>query len=559
MRPVDPRLMQQAAAARTFLVSQVASGVVLAGLVIVQATLVAALIVHTFQDGAGVASQRGDLMLLAIVVLGRAALTWVGETSAYRSSAAVKAQLRSSLLTRARDLGPDWLARQPTGELTLLATEGLDALDDYFARYLPQLVLATLVPLIVGLRILIADPLSALVVVCTLPLIPVFMALIGMGTRDQMDKRWRTLGQLAHHFLDVLAGLTTLRVFGRAEAQVGTVRRVSEDLRRTTMKTLRVAFLSSFALELLSSLSVAVIAVSIGLRLVSGDLTLYTALVVLVLAPEVYLPWRRVGAAYHSSVEGLSAATRALDILDIPAPPVGADRSVRLPARIGIEGLSVTYSGRPLPALNRVSLRIEPGEVLAIVGPSGCGKSTLLSALMGFVTPSDGRISVGGIDLRDVDPRHWRAQVAWVGQRPHLFATTVGDNIRLGRPEASDDDVRHAAAMAGAADFIEELPLGYRTRLGERGLGLSAGQRQRIALARAFLKGAPLLLLDEPTAGLDADAEAQIASTLQLLKIGRTVVLTSHHPALFTRADRVLTLPLHSLSDATGLTELPAS
>jgi thiol reductant ABC exporter CydD subunit len=542
VKPVDPRLLKHASAAKTFLALQVASGVALSVLVVVQATLVADLIVRTFLGGAGIASQRGDLALLAVIVAGRAALTWAGETSAYRSAARVKSQLRRSLLSKARDLGPDWLARRPTGELTFLATEGLDALDDYFARYLPQLILATLVPLIVGVRILVADPLSAVIVVCTLPLIPLFMALIGMGTREQMDKRWRSMAQLAHHFLDVLGGLTTLRVFGRAGAQVGTVRRVSEQLRRATMRTLRVAFLSSFALELLASLSVAVIAVSVGLRLVSGDLTLRTALIVLVLAPEIYLPWRRVGTAYHASVEGLSAATQALDVIDLPVAAIGSDCVIQLPARIVVDQLLVSYPGRPLPALDGISLAIERGELLAIVGPSGCGKSTLLSALMGFVDPAGGRIVVGGTNLRDVDPRHWRSQVAWVGQRPHLFAVSIADNIRLGRPDAGDAEVRDAAAQAGAGQFIEALPHGYQTQLGERGIGLSFGQRQRIALARAFLKNAALLLLDEPTAGLDGAAEARVATTLQSLKRGTTVVLTSHHPALFTRADRVITL-----------------
>jgi thiol reductant ABC exporter CydD subunit len=544
VRPVDPRLIKHAAAARTFFVVQVASGVALAVLVIAQATLVADLIARTFLGGAGLGSQRGNLELLAVVILARCGLTWASETAAYRSAATVKSQLRRQLLTHARDLGPAWLVRRPTGELTLLATEGLDSLDDYFARYLPQLVLATLIPILVGARILVSDPLSALIVVCTLPLIPVFMALIGMGTRDQMDKRWSTLSQLAHHFLDVLAGLTTLRVFGRADAQVATVRRVSEQLRRTTMRTLRVAFLSSFALELLASLSVAVIAVSVGLRLVAGDLTLRTALIVLVLAPEIYLPWRRVGAAYHASVEGLSAVTQALDILDTPIPAAGTDSTVRLPGRVMVQRLVVRYPGRPLPALDAVDLSIEPGELLAVVGPSGSGKSTLLAALLGFAVPDEGRIVVSGKDLRDVEPRHWRRQVGWVGQRPHLFATTVAANIRLGRPDASEDELRIAAEQAGAHEFISALPLGYDTPLGEGGLGLSFGQRQRVALARAIVKQAPLLLLDEPTAGLDAETEAVVATALQQLRADRTVVITSHRPALFARADRVFTLQM---------------
>jgi thiol reductant ABC exporter CydD subunit len=542
VKPVDPRLVSQASAARSFLVVQIVSGALLAVLVVAQATLIATLITRTFLDGFGMPAVRGDLTALACVVAGRALVTWIGETAAYRSSAAVKSQLRRAVLRKATELGPAWLARQPTGELTLLTTSGLDALDDYFARYLPQLILAGLVPAIIGLRLLVADPLSALIVICTLPLIPLFMALIGMGTRDQMDRQWHTMSQLAHHFLDVLGGLPTLRIFNRAAAQVTTVRRISEELRRRTMRTLRVAFLSSFALELLASLSVAIIAVSVGMRLVYGHLTLQTALIVLILAPEIYLPWRRVGAAYHASVEGVSAASAALDIIDLAAPTGGGVRGLSMREPIRCRGLRVSHAGRPVPALDDLNLVITPGEVLAITGPSGCGKSTLLAVLLGFVTPDAGQVVVGNVDLRDVDLVYWRSQIAWVGQRTHLFAATVAENIRLGRPGATDGDVRQAAGLAGAEEFIDALPFRYLTQLGERGIGLSIGQRQRIALARAFLKDAPLIVLDEPTAGLDSRAEAGISAALQRLSGTHTIVVTSHHHALFTRADRVVTL-----------------
>ena len=549
MKPVDPRLFRHATAARFFIAASVLIGFATAVLVVVQAVLIANLLGGAFLQHEGVAAQRVSLGALGGVLIARVLLAWLAELSAYQAAANVRSQLRQAFLTRAAQLGPSWLTGQPTGELTLLATRGLDAVDAYFARYLPQLVLACVVPFVLGLKILADDVTSAVIVACTLPLIPVFMVLIGIGTQAQMDRQWSTLSRLSHHFLDVVTGLPTLKMFRREAAQVATIRRVSNDLRRTTMRTLRVAFLSSMALELLASLSVALIAVSIGVRLVDGSLTLRVGLTVLLLAPEVYLPWRRVGAAYHASVEGVSAASRALDVADSPATStIPATGSATRPApdlsraTIRLDQVRVAYPGRPVAALNGVTLAINPGEVVAVVGPSGCGKSTLLSVLLRFADPASGRVLVDGVDLTEFDVEQWRRRLGWVSQRPRLFAASVADNIRLGAPSASDDAVAKAA-RAAAADFIDALPDGFHTRVGEGGVGLSVGQAQRIAIARAFLRDAPLLLLDEPTTGLDADTEGAVSDTLVNLMQGRTVVLTSHRPALFTRADRVIRLP----------------
>ncbi len=544
MRPLDPRLLRTAGSARVFIGTSVALGVTTAVLVVVQATLIADSISRTFLGGATARQLRFELFWLAVVLVARAGVTWIAETVAYRSAAAVRSQLRRAFLTHTADLGPAWVSQQPRGELAVLATRGLDALDGYFARYLPQLVLACVVPIIVGARIAVADRISGVIVACTLPLIPVFMILIGLGTRAQMDRQWRAISRLGQHFVDVVAGLPTLKVFGRALAQVSTVRKVSEDLRRATVRTLRLAFLSSLVLELIASLSVAVIALAIGLRLVNGDLSLRTALLVLVLAPEVYLPLRRVGAAYHTSVEGVSAMAQALDVIDV-APVARGTAAAPNPSRaaLRVAGVSVRYAGRAHPALSDVTMEIFPGEIVALTGPSGCGKSTLIAALRGFVRVDSGRILVGDIDLADVDPRAWRRQLAWVGQQPHLFTASIADNIRLGRADATDAQIRDAAQRAEAFEFIDALPARFDTVLGEHGIGLSVGQRQRIAIARAFLRDAPLLLLDEPTAGLDADSEAAIVHSLTSLMAGRSVLLTSHRPALFARADRVIALP----------------
>jgi len=543
VKPVDPRLLRQAKAARAFIVASIVLGVTTAGLIVVQATLIADLISRTFIGGATARQQRAELIGLGVVLVARAVVTWVAEAVAYRSAAAVRSQLRRAFVGHAADLGPAWLSQQPRGELAVLATRGLDALDGYFARYLPQLVLACAVPIIVGARIVAADRTSGVIVACTLPLIPVFMILIGLGTRAQMDRQWRAISRLGHHFVDVVAGLPTLKVFGRALAQISTVRNVSEDLRRATVRSLRLAFLSSLVLELIASLSVAVVAVAIGLRLVGGGVSLRTALIVLVLAPEVYLPLRRVGAAYHASVEGVSAAAQALDVLDVvadsPASGAAPDPSR---ATLRIDGVRVSYEGRTEPALYDVTLEVAPGEIVAVIGPSGCGKSTLISALLGFVRVDSGQILVGDVNVADVDPRAWRRQLAWVGQYPHMLTATIADNIRLGRADATHEQVRAAARRAEAVEFIDALPDGFDTLLGEHGVGLSVGQRQRVAIARAFLRDAPLLLLDEPTAALDAESEAAIVRSLTSLMAGRSVLLTSHRPALFTHADRVIAL-----------------
>ncbi len=542
MKPLDPRLLRYARATRAYLVLSVALGTAAAGLITAQATLLADLITRAFLGGASLADLRTPMLLLLAVVAGRALVTWSQEVAAHRSSAAVKSRLRELLLRHAVRLGPSWLAGERGGELATVATRGIDALDGYFSRYLPQLVLAVMVPAAVGARILLGDWISALTVALTLPLIPVFAILVGLAAKRAMDRQWRTLSRLAGHFLDVVVGLPTLKVFGRAKAQAAVIREVTDRYRRATMSTLRVAFLSALVLELVSTISVALVAVSIGLRLVDGKIGLRTALLVLILAPEAYLPLRQVGAQYHASVEGLTAAERIFEVIETPLPASGTQTGVPDPAAatIRLDGVTVAYDGRDGPTLDGYSLAVRPGETVALTGPSGAGKSTVLAVLLGFVRPDAGRITVGGTDLADLDPDAWRAKIAWMPQRPYLFAGTVADNIRLGHPDASDEEIRRAARSAFAEEFVDALPLGFATPLGERGTGLSAGQRQRIALARVFLRDAPLVLLDEPTSGLDAESEAAVIEAVRRLAAGRTVVLVAHRPALAAFADRVV-------------------
>ncbi len=534
---VGRRLLGYTGGARGYLVLAVAFGLAGTGLILAQAGLLAHALAAAAR-GDVAAALAGTLAALLVVVAARAAVSYAGEVTALRAAATVKSGLRRALTARSLQLGPLWLGGQRAGEITTLSTRGLDGLDPYFARYLPQLVLSVLVPIAVLARVAVADWASAVVIAVTLPLIPVFAVLVGWHTKAQTRRQWRLLATLGGHFLDVVEGLPTLKVFGRARAQEDVIARVTNDYRAATMSTLRVAFLSGLVLELAAALATALVAVEVGLRLLYGHVGYETAMLVLLLTPEAYLPLRAVGAQFHASMEGAAAATRVFEILDtpVPGPPppgpkVTALRRARADLRsqdIRLDGVTVAYPGRTRPALEEVSLTIAPGERIVLSGPSGAGKSTLIALLLRFIAPAAGTIEVGESDLAALDVGPWRRQIGWVPQQPYLFSGTVADNIALGEPGASRDAIGRAARMAGAADFIEALPTGYDTPLGERGLRLSAGQRQRIALARAFLRDAPLLLMDEPTAHLDAASARQIGTALDTALADRTVVLVSH-------------------------------
>jgi ATP-binding cassette subfamily C protein CydD len=536
MRPVDPRLLRLPRL-RRYLVAVVCSGVLAALLVVAQASALAQVV------AAGVAGRLDRAALVAVVaaVALRAALHVASGIVAARTAAAVKADLRDAVLAEATGRGPEWLAGQRAGELATLVGRGVDAMDAYLTGYLPQLVLGMTVPVAVLVRIAWADPASAVIVGVTLPLLPIFAILVGWQTQSRTERQWRLLSRLGGHFLDMLGGMATLRSFGRARAQVEVVRVMADRYRGATMRTLRLAFLSALVLELVATVSVALVAVPVGLRLVGGSLTLPVALVVLLLAPEAYAPLRAAGAQFHASQEGLSAAADVFAVIESPVAPTPALAAARLPDPATAE---LVFDGVTARCLTGVSFTVRPGERVALTGPSGGGKSTLLALVLGFLAPAGGRVLAGGADLSTVDLAEWRARLAWVPQRPHLFAATVAANIRLGAPDAALAEVRDAARAAHADGFIRGLPGGYETVLGERGYGLSSGQRQRVALARAFLRiGAvphALVLLDEPTARLDAQSEAAVLAGSAELVAGRTALLVAHRPALVAVADRVL-------------------
>jgi thiol reductant ABC exporter CydD subunit len=545
VRLVDARLLKQAGAARGDLAVTAGLGLAGAVLILFQAGLLSQVLAGAAR-GTGIGALAGTLAWLGVVLAGRAAAAAGGEVTALRAAAVVKSGLRRRLGAHALRLGPRWLSGQQAGEITTLATRGLDGLDAYFARYLPRLVLAVAVPVAVLIRVAVADWISAVIIAITLPLIPVFAALIGWHTRAQTQRQWRLLARLGGHFLDVVAGLPTLKLFGRSKAQAAVIGEVTSAHRRATMATLRVAFLSALVLELTAAVATALVAVEIGLRLLAGHIGYQTALLVLLLTPEAYLPLRNAGAEFHASTEGSAAAQRAFQILDTPLP----GRS-DLPCRTGVDlsqeeialrGVTLRYPGRGRPALDHIDLTIRPGEKIVLAGPSGAGKSSLLAVLLRFATPDSGTITAGRAEAAQIPADRWLSQMAWVPQHPHLFATTVAGNIALGQPGARRQDIVAAARMAGADDFIRRLPQGYDTALTEGARSLSAGQRQKIALARAFLRDAPVLLLDEPTAHLDPASAARVMTAIENQLADRTVVLITHQPPRAGHASQILTL-----------------
>ncbi|TDB70072.1 thiol reductant ABC exporter subunit CydD [Micromonospora sp. KC723] len=551
-RPFDPRLLRRVPAARRDLAVLAALGGLTALLVVGQATALATLLATAF-DGR---LDTGALAGFVAAVGGRALVSWAQGAVAARAAATVKAALRADLLAAVGRHGPGWVAGQRAGRLATLTGRGLDALDAYFTGYLPQLVLSVTVPLAVLARLVFADWGSALIIALTLPLIPIFGALLGWQAQAATERQWRRLSMLGGHFLDMVAGLPTLRVFGRARAQTDVVRRMADGHRVATMRTLRVAFLSALVLELVATLSVALVAVPVGIRLLGGGITLSTALLVLLLTPEAYLPLRAAGSRFHASMEGLTALDEALTVSAAPATVAPTATPAVAPAGSGeirFENVTVAYDRTT--ALRDVTLTVRPGERIAVVGPSGAGKSTLLGLLLGFVTPTAGRVTVDGVDLAHVDLDGWRRQVAWVPQRAHLFAASLADNIRLGAPDTPDAALATAVADAALDDVVAALPDGLATILGERGHGLSSGQRQRVALARAFLRDAPLVLLDEPTARLDTASEAVVLAATRRLVQGRTALLVAHRPALLADADRILRVQDGRVTELTPATE----
>jgi len=563
---MDSRLARKAALTRRYLAAAVAVGVAATLCLVAQAVLLGLVVERAFLGHRPVGRLVPLLAGLAGAFLIRAALAWLGELAAHRTSASVTSALRRQLLSRAVALGPSWLAGERTGELASVGTQGVEALEVYFARYLPSAVVAGLAPPILLAWVLWSDWRSFLILAVTVSVIPVFMVLLGLEAKRHAERQWNRLSGLAAAFYDLLEGLPTLRAFNRAHAGRRTLERATEDFRVTTMSTLRLAFLSSLALEVLAAVGTALVALFLGLRLLDGSLDLAVGLAVLVLAPEVYLPLRRAASEFHTSTAGQAAAERILAILDEPLPlvpgqaqaasaltaagtgvaspgvAVEADLAALARSTLRMSDLRVCYAGRVVPVLDGLDLEVAFGEHVAVTGESGAGKSTLLAVLLGFVAPTGGKLTVGGVDLGDLPVRDWRRQIAWVPQRPYLVRGTIAENLCLAGNTAGERALARAIGQSGLSGVLERLPRGLSTPVGEGGLTLSAGERQRVAIARAILRDAPLVLLDEPTAHLDAGRELSLASTLGPWLESRTVIVAAHRLGLVGRVDRTLAL-----------------
>jgi len=491
------------------------------------------------------------LLLFAL----RAGIAWASEQSAFRAAAQVKISLRDRLYRHIQAAGPAWMAGQRSGAIAEDLSRGIESIEAYYARYLPAMSLTALIPLAILIVVLPLDWLTALIMLVTAPLIPVFMILIGSSVERLNQQLWKDLARMGAHFLDVIQGMTTLKLFNASRREAEVIARISDDYRASTMRVLRVAFLTSAVLELFSTLGIAIIAVFIGFRLYQLDLPIpdliappeisfVTGFFILLLAPEFYAPLRNLGTHYHGRMEAIAAAERLVAVLDTelpPAPRQVATLSADRLRRIRFDAVSYSYEpGRP--ALDHTSFEIGAGERIALVGPSGAGKTTVASLLLGFIRPDSGRILIDDQPLQALDLNDWRRRLAWLPQQPRLFQGSIADNIRLGLPDATLDAVRDAARRAQAAEFIDRLPRGYDTAVGERGAGLSGGQIQRVALARAFLRDAKLVILDEATASLDPASEALVQRAVDQLAEGRSMLVIAHRLSTVRDADRILVI-----------------
>ncbi|MGV0155005.1 thiol reductant ABC exporter subunit CydD [Rhodococcus sp. GB-02] len=543
--PIDPRLWRHSASARGYLILTVALSIVNVVMVIVAALMIGRVLAGVITTRTvDVSSWTTELAVLAAAVVVRVLGTWLQTRYAHRASTRVVAEIKNGVLASATAMSPRDLDPR-RDEIATVVTRGVDGLGPYLTGYLPALVLSVTLTPITLIVIAMQDMTSAVIIFVTLPLIPIFMILIGLLTKGKSEKTLAAMTTLSSQLLDLLAGLPTLRALGRQQGPAERVRELGDAHRRTTMSALRVAFLSSMVLELLATLCVALVAVSIGLRLVYGDMTLEPGIVALILAPEVYLPLRMVGTQFHAAEDGMAAADKAFEVIeaDSAAPEGGRTTVVARGADIVFDGLGVATRGGVAPS--RLSAVASPGKITVLTGPNGCGKSTAVHALLGLIEPSSGRVTVAGIDVRDLDEHAWWSQLAWLPQHPVLLPGTIRENLDLTGAVESQALAR-AAAATGFDAVLAELPAGVETVIGVGGTGLSLGQRQRLALTRVLASDRAVLVLDEPTAHLDADSEGTVLASLRArAERGDTVVLIGHRPSVLAAADRIVEVHAH--------------
>ena len=546
---INKRLLQYVKTMYLYIVAVGILGILTALCIVTQASFIASIVNGVFLLKQSLSQLQTALLILLGVLIVRALLIFAGDTITNAVSCIVKSDLRNRLFVHLFKLGPLYTKGEGSGEIVNTTADGVEALDAYFIQFFPQVASTLIIPTVVLIAVFRLDLVSGIVMLVTWPILPFFMALIGMQANAMTKKRWQVLSLLSAHFLDVLQGLTTLKLFGRTALQEETIRRVSDRYGDVTMNVLRVAFLSSFVMEMGATLSTGVVAVEIGLRLLYGGIPFEPAFLVILLAPEFYLPLRSLGTQFHASIESSASAERIFTILETPAQEVqGSDamstREIAIHSSLAFEDVYYSYPSldNETPqkeALGGVSFEVMPGQKVAFVGASGAGKTTIASLLLRFMEPTRGRITLDGEAIQSMAPQAWRQFIAWQPQNPYVFNTTVAENIRIGRSNATLEEVIQAAQAADIHDLIQTLPHGYDTVIGERGARLSGGQVQRLSLARAFLKNAPILLLDEATSTLDEESEERVFHTIDARMKERIVLIIAHRLNTIKNADKI--------------------
>jgi ATP-binding cassette subfamily C protein CydD len=544
---IDRNLMRLLAEQKRPFIFSGLSGAVGAIMLVAQAWALSGIIEIIFRSAPAWQTIMPLAGLFALFSTMRVLCNWAGHHEAKKGTLSIRKTLTERLSGTVAALGPSYTRSEQSGRIVTTLLKGIESVDAWFSLYIPQLFLALIIPVVILVAIFPADWLSGLILVFTAPLIPVFMILIGKKASAATEKQWNTMSRMSGHFLDMLQGLSTLKLFAQAKTRRDGIAEASENFRRSTMQVLKIAFLSSLTLELVGTLGTAVVAVSIGVRLVSGALPFRPGLFALLLVPDFYLTLRQLGTKFHAGMEGVTASKEMHEILDrvTEIPEAGSHEltSGEISARsIVIDNMSYKFPGSDKPALDSVSLTIEPGTVTALTGPSGSGKSTLLNLLLRFIEPGSGTISLDDRNAREFSLDSWHQEIAWVPQHPFLFNATIRQNLLMARRDASNTEIDKALKQAGLFDMVRSLPEGLDTMIGEQGARLSGGEAQRLSLARAFLKDAPLLLLDEPTSHTDPILETQLRRALTELMRGRTVVMIAHRLETIRNADRIVVL-----------------